>query len=175
MANRRIDRLLLAEKPRLMTYPASAEDAYELAWEVQRGGSAARVVRGSKATTLDGFFLEIGAALQLPAYFGENWPALDECLKDLSWLAAPAYVLVVTDADLLFRDDKLDSLPTFLKLAASAGDAWAVTTDPGQPWGHGVVPFHTVFQVRKTALKAWGKRVAASGQDAPEVAFEVAG
>lgn len=175
MANQRIDRLLLAERPRLLTYPASAEDAYELAWKVQKGGSAARVVRGSKATTLDGFFGEIGAALQLPAYFGENWPALDECLKDLSWLPGPAYVLIVTDADMLFRDDKLDSLPTFLKLAASAGEAWAVPADQDQPWGHGVVPFHVVFQVRKAALKGWSKHVAASGQDAPEADFEIAG
>jgi hypothetical protein len=174
MANRGIDRLLVAEKPWLLTYSGAPEEAYELAWKLQQGGSQARVIRGSKTTTLDGFFDEIGAALQLPAYFGENWPALDECLKDLSWLRGPAYVLIVTEADSLFRDDEFDSLPTLLKLAASAAEAWAVPADTGKPWGHGSVPFHVVFQVRKAALKEWHRRVGASGHKAPEADLEVA-
>ena len=175
MANQRIDHLLMAEEPWLLTYPTSVEDAYTLAWKLQQGGSAARVIRGSKTTTLDAFFSEIGAALQLPAYFGENWDALDECLKDLSWLPGPAYVLIVADADRLFRDDKFDSLPTLLKLAVSAGEAWAMPTDLDQPWGHGSIPFHVVFQVQKGALKGWSRRVAASGQKVPEAGFDIAG
>ena len=168
MANSQIDRLLLAEIPWILTYPASKEDAYGLAWRLQDGGSPARVIRGSKMTTLDGFFSEVGAALQLPAYFGENWPALDECLKDLSWLPGQAHVLIVTEADMLFRDEEFDSLPTLLRLAESAGEAWAAPTDPDQPWAHGSVPFHVVFQVSKTGLKGWKRRVAASGRKAPE-------
>jgi hypothetical protein len=175
MAGSRMDRLLLAEKPWALTYSGSAEDAYELAWSLQRGGSPARVLRGSKMTTLDGFFSEVGAALQLPAYFGENWPALDECLNDLSWLPGPAHVLIVTDGNMLFRDDEFDSLPTFLRLAESAGEAWAVPTDMGQPWGHGSVPFHVVFQVPKAELKGWNRRLAATGRKAPAVGFDIAG
>jgi hypothetical protein len=175
MATSRIDRLLLDEKPWLLTFPASAEDAYALARGLQRRGSVARVIRGAKATTLDGFFGEIGAALQLPAYFGENWPALDECLKDLSWLPGLAYVLIVTDANALFRADEFDSLPTLLKLAASAGEAWATPTDLDRPWGHGSVPFHVVLQVPKEALPEWRRRVSASGRKVPEVGFDIAG
>ena len=175
MATPGIERLLLAEKPWVLTYPASAENAYALAWKLQRGGSPARVVRGRRMTTLDGFFAEMGAALQLPAYFGENWPALDECLKDLSWLSGPAHVLIVTDGHMLFRDDEFDSLPAFLRLAESAGEAWAAPTDLDKPWGHGSVPFHVVFQMPKAALKAWNRRVAASGHKAPQTAFDIAG
>ena len=120
-------------------------------------------------TTLAAFFAEVGAALQLPAYFGENWPALHECLTDLLWLRGPAYVLIVTDADLLFGEDEFDSLPTLLKLASWAGEAWAKPTDQDKPWGHGSVPFHLVFQVRDEALSRWNRRVAASGREAPAV------
>ncbi len=167
MATARIEHLLRARKPWSLTYPASAEGAYELSWKLGRAGSPARVIRGAKATTLDGFFAEIGAAMQLPAYFGENWPALDECLKDLSWFPAPAYILIITDANLLFRNDKLDSLPTFLRLVESVGEAWAVPTDLDKPWGHGSVPFHVVFQVPNGETAAWDRRLAASGARVP--------
>ncbi|MGD0248658.1 MAG: barstar family protein [Candidatus Limnocylindrales bacterium] len=156
-------------------YPASPEDAYELAWALQSAGTIARVIRGSKMTTLDGFFDEIGAALQLPAYFGENWPALHECLTDMQWLRGPAYVLIVTDGDLLFSKDESDSLPTFLNLATAAGERWAAPTDLDKPWGHGRVPFHVVFQVRVGARVQWSQRLAASGHEAPSVDLKVAG
>jgi len=175
MANAQIERLRRAEEPWALAYPASAEQAYELAWKLQGAGSVARVLRGSKMTTLAGFFAEIGAALQLPAYFGENWPALHECLTDMLWLRGPAYVLIVTDGDLLFGEDEFDSLPTLLHLAASAGEQWAMPADQDKPWGHGSVPFHLVFQVRREALARWRRRVAASGREVPTAHFDVAG
>ena len=173
MVNEQVRRLRLAEEPWPLTFPASPEDAYQLAWKLQEAGSIARVLRGPRMTTLDGFYAEIGAALQLPAYFGENWPALHECLTDMSWLRGPAYVLIVTDGDLLFRDDEFDSLPTLLRLAAAAGEHWAAPIDQDKPWGHGSVPFHVVFQVRKKALARWRRRVAASGREAPAVEFDL--
>jgi hypothetical protein len=34
-------------------------------------------------------------ALHLPDYFGWNWDALDEALRDLSWLAEPRRIVIV--------------------------------------------------------------------------------
>jgi len=174
MTSAGVERLWRAEPPWSVTYSASREDAYELAWKLQAAAVVARILRGSKMTTLDGFFGEAGAALQFPAYFGENWAALNECLTDMMWLRGPAYVLIVVDAHLLFRDDEFDSLPTFLKLADSAGGAWAAPSDLDKPWGHGSVPFHVVFQIPGDALRQWGKRLAGCRRKAPTVDLKIA-
>lgn len=34
---------------------------------------------------------------QFPAYFGFNWDALEDCLKDFSWIIAEAYILIFQD------------------------------------------------------------------------------
>ncbi len=72
------------------------------------GKKIVRIVRSAKSRTLGDLFDEIGAALQFPYYFGENWAALDECLADLDWLPEgagdDAVVLLFTDAMLLLCD-----------------------------------------------------------------------
>ncbi|WP_448096863.1 barstar family protein [Luteibacter yeojuensis] len=40
----------------------------------------------------------VAKALEFPDYFGENLDALYDCLTDLSWLEAAAYVVVLSDA-----------------------------------------------------------------------------
>ena len=44
----------------------------------------ARQVRGRKMTTKAELMNEMAAALQFPAYFGENWDALNDCLRDFA-------------------------------------------------------------------------------------------
>ena len=37
----------------------------------------------------------LAGKLRFPAYFGRNWDALDECLRDLSWLGGRGRVVIV--------------------------------------------------------------------------------
>jgi hypothetical protein len=99
LSNRRPDPLANAAPPWILKLANPAAHAYELAWRLQARDVVSRVLRGSKMQNQAQLFDEIGAALQLPDYFGENWPALAECLTDLSWMPGKAYAVIILNAD----------------------------------------------------------------------------
>jgi len=64
-------------------------------------------------------------ALKLPDYFGRNWDALEECIRDLSWLPEGSIVLVHEDVPLM--NDRA-SLRTYLSILMDAIRKWAETS-----------------------------------------------
>jgi RNAse (barnase) inhibitor barstar len=136
--------LFRAAPPYLHLWVTPLAEAYEFAWSIQQtpGRQAVvRVIRGAKSRSSDEFFNECGAALQLPDYFGENWDALLECLTDLEWLPGDAYLIVVTEAHLVF-DREPDEFAHLLTVLDKAAQDWAEAEDSqGTPR-----PFHIVFQ-----------------------------
>lgn len=52
-------------------------------------------------------------SLQLPAYFGSNWDALDECIRDFHWLKQKKIIMIHGDLPLSLESERelyLDSL-----------------------------------------------------------------
>lgn len=47
----------------------------------------------------------IGSLLRFPEYYGKNWDALEECLRDLHWLDAKEVLLVHNDTPRLQEPD----------------------------------------------------------------------
>jgi RNAse (barnase) inhibitor barstar len=70
--------------------------------------------------------LALQAALRFPSYFGRNWDALDECLRDLSWLPAGSVGLFHEDVPLV--NDRA-SLQTYVSILRRAMDTWAATKE----------------------------------------------
>ncbi len=154
--------LFRAAPPFLHLWAAPLSEAYEFAWSIQQMPgrlAVVRTIRGAKSRSAAGFFDEIGAALQLPNYFGENWDALDECLTDLEWLPGDAYLLVVTQSELLL-DREPNELATLLKVLETAAHDWAEAEDSqGNPR-----PFHVVFQAEAVHAATFETRVRAAGK-----------
>jgi RNAse (barnase) inhibitor barstar len=128
-----LDRLLRPDAPWLQVLRTGDSEAYDAAWALQRAGGgrvAVRVLRGRKMRTATALFDEVGAALQFPPYFGENLNALDECLADLEWLPADAYVLVVLNAAQVLDQDRPEAKRAFWEVLEGAAREW------GQP-AHG--------------------------------------
>ena len=68
-------------------------------------------------------------ALDIPDDRGRNWDALGDALRDLSWLTAPGYALLVDDARDL-RDADEAGFDTLLSLLDEASAEWATQEIP---------------------------------------------
>jgi len=70
-----------------------------------------------------GLLERIAAALGFPAWFGDNWDALYDCLTDLSWRQGQGWVLILENAHDL-RQAAPETLDTALAITADAAVAW---------------------------------------------------
>lgn len=70
----------------------------------------------------------LAAKLRFPSYFGHNWDALEECLRDLSWLADQPRVVIVHEAFPLSPAG--ETLAVYQSILA---DAVAVRRESGTP------------------------------------------
>ncbi|WP_327380951.1 barstar family protein [Streptomyces sp. NBC_01207] len=82
---------------------------------------------GREMRDTDAVFLQFYERLKLPDYFGWNWNALLDCLRDLHWLRpADRYVFIVEAADEVLPDDA-DAQQLLFRTLLRAGRRWAFT------------------------------------------------
>lgn len=130
---------------------------------VSKRGMQVTKLRGAKMRTHPDLMNEFGAALQFFDGFGENWPALDEllCWMD-EWLPAERYILVVTNADLLLRDEP-GELDTFITLLKRVGEWWAKPIVDNPPYNRPARPFHTVLRLPPSTPRVTLERLVGLG------------
>jgi len=135
-----------------------ADYAYRLNYE--KGSEfAIRVVRGNKMRRLADLYDEFAAALQFPDYFGENWDALDECLTDLEWLPAAGYVLFVSNAVEVLKEESENQFVTFVSVLSRTCEEWARAKPPK--------PFHVLFQCTESDIETLRGRAQSTLAGAP--------
>ena len=139
--------------------------------EWRKDGLTVRVVRGRKMRTVNALFDEMAAALQFPGYFGENWPAFDECLSDMDWLAPKSgIVLAVLDPSQVLEDAPAD-MSALVRSVAHAAETYAEAIERGEWWDRPAVPFHVVLLAAPrdfaTALSQWEAAGAAPTELSP--------
>jgi RNAse (barnase) inhibitor barstar len=102
----------------------------------KRKHAAVRILRGKQCVTREGLLDEFARGLDFPQYFGRNWDALEDCLTDLEWLSAEAFVLIITNADQVLKKDRGD-LKTFAGILTAAAAHWLSAEPPAS--------FHCLF------------------------------
>jgi len=118
----------------------------QLAWVLGEQHKVARILRGRKMQTTERMFDEFAAAFQFGSYFGESWPAFDECLADLDWLPGQGYVPIIMDARYLLALENLDQLRILIKVWYAAAETFAEPMALGENWDRPALPFHVVLQ-----------------------------
>jgi barstar (barnase inhibitor) len=86
------------------------------------------------ATEKSALLRRIAASLGFPAWFGQNWDALEDCLTDLSWREGEGHVLVFEGFQLLPAGELgelIDVMITVVEFWAGRGKPFfAVFIDP---------------------------------------------
>lgn len=141
--------------PSLRILPTSAEGA-ALDWLPPSGVSVVARLNGAAMVDADDVFREFSSALKFPAYFGWNWDALSDCLRDLSWREGDRYLILIDRAEeiLIGSSEERDLL--FHTLAVAVKD-WA--NPLGKPGGVGI-PFKVVLACGDDAVDALRAEVA---------------
>jgi hypothetical protein len=80
----------------------------------------------SGIATKRGLLDQLSSGLRFPDYFGFNWDALEECIRDLSWI--PPGPVVLRHSDLPLVGDVANS-QTYLSILSDAVDEWTGAPD----------------------------------------------
>lgn len=68
----------------------------------------------------EALFEALSPALALPDYFGRNWDALSDCLRDLSWIKHRRVLILHEDVPMQRQDER----STYLDVLADAVRDW---------------------------------------------------
>jgi RNAse (barnase) inhibitor barstar len=97
-------------------------------------------IDGATMLNAESVFREFDEKMRFPAYFGWNWAALSDCIRDLGWLSADRLV-VVENFESVLTDD-VEGRESLLSVLLRATTHWA--NPLGKVGGQGV-PFNVVL------------------------------
>ena len=159
------EKLFKAEPPAilLVTHESQAFDDFisEVQEERIEDDVTIHRLRGAKCRTAAGFFSEIGAVMQLPLYFGENWDALNDMFYNESWL--PGTLFAVTDGHRFLEDEEPKELRNFVELADKCNGFYL--KPPYKASEASDTGFHVLLQVPAGERKALEERLKAAGAE----------
>lgn len=158
-------RLHALEAPWIHVAEAAPAALTEWTWQraAEDGRAVVRVLRGRKMRGWPALFDEVAAALQFPHFFDDNLNGLNDCLRDLSWLPASRYLLVISDAAELLREVAPEDLSVFLFLLHDVGRGWARPAGAAGRPGTGERPFHVVLHEHGPRIATLETRVLQAG------------
>lgn len=90
-----------------------------------------RKVRGKK-----GFLARLAKALHCPPYFGMNWDALSDCMRDLSWLNDNGWVVILFNGQ-DFAAKNQDDFKIAIDVLQTAAEYWRSQAKPFWVFIHG--------------------------------------
>jgi RNAse (barnase) inhibitor barstar len=103
-------------------------------------------------------YLQFYTAFAFPEYFGWNWDALSDCLRDLSWCPADRYVVLIDRAERILEQDR-EGRRVLLSILKRAAREWA---DPAISLRAESVPFKVILLCDKEYVERMREEVRVS-------------
>jgi RNAse (barnase) inhibitor barstar len=104
----------------------------ELEAAAEQHGYRFILIECSRIRSKSGLLKRFGAALEFPGYFGHNWDALLDMLRDLSWLPADGYVIFIRGLGQLRAHDPA-TYETALAVLRDAAEFWGKMMNNQRP------------------------------------------
>lgn len=140
--------LYLPVAPYVHAVEGEVSDIYDFGLSLENNAPldvVVRFLRGNKMQKSDGLDDEFAAAMQFPWYYGGNWPAFDECLKDLSWMRAEGYLLFIYHSERILTDEDPQQFSILVRILQEVGEEWSERAEGSEVWSHPPTPFHVVL------------------------------
>ena len=80
-------------------------------------------IDGTKINSKKDLLSRLASEMKFPTYFGNNWDALEECLKDLNWFIENGYVIRFINADKFIKDHPSD-FRVLIEIAEAVANHW---------------------------------------------------
>ena len=151
------DALYSPQEPWFHVAATGLSEITDFGWSLTKHESfrvIVRFLRGKKMMNIDALDNECAAALQFPWYFGENWPAFDECIRDLGWLPADVYTLIITDSTAVLSEEDEKQFSIFIQILDKASREWSRPVETTEWWSRPAIPFHVIFQCQETETQS---------------------
>jgi RNAse (barnase) inhibitor barstar len=117
-------------EPGLHLWQADHREAARGVTEAERAGLRVFWLEGRGVRDKQAFLDLCAVEFSLPSYFGHNWDALQDCLRDLGWAPAARGYLVVWDHWQDLANGDPDAHRTVLEIFDEAIAYWRKTTTP---------------------------------------------
>lgn len=135
---------LLADPERAGAYFVDARDREALVTAGRALRFRVQAIDLRACTDTDAVLREIAEALEFPDWFGGNLDALADCLADLSWLAAPGYLLLLEHVG-AWREQAADDVEAVVEILQDTAARWAA--DDVAFWAMLPLPSHELAAV----------------------------
>jgi RNAse (barnase) inhibitor barstar len=110
--------------------------------ELAEAGIMVFYIPGEQITNKETFLQAARQAMAFPDYFGANWDAFEECLRDLSWMPAKEYILAYDHPECFAQAD-----PAQFNMALS------ILRDAEKFWQEQGPPLYLVLAEGKTLFE----------------------
>jgi RNAse (barnase) inhibitor barstar len=108
----------------------SRAGATTIAAQAERGGWRFFHLEGKHIASKAEFLQACAEAMRFPGYFGHNWDALEDSLRDLSWAPATRGYVVLYDGAGQFAAAQPTDFAVALDILRSAAASWRDTATP---------------------------------------------